>query len=219
MDNIKAIFFDLDGTLLNSTHVWTMVDEVFLEKRGKKVTREYLDALGHLTIIESAEHTKKLYDLDEHTDDIIAEWKELANDEYAHKIELKSGALKYLDYVKSKDIRLAVTTGLTIDLMTVALTRLGIIDYFDILVSTEHVGVGKGSPKIYHYAMEKLNVQASDCLAFDDLLPVIKSIAIAGVKSCGVFDKASEHLWEDIKTTADYHIKDWHEAISVLHAE
>ena len=34
MNDIKAVLFDLDGTLLDSMYVWQYVDEEFLRKRS-----------------------------------------------------------------------------------------------------------------------------------------------------------------------------------------
>ena len=33
-DQIKAVIFDMDGTLLDSMHIWRQIDEDFLNSRG-----------------------------------------------------------------------------------------------------------------------------------------------------------------------------------------
>ena len=41
------IFFDLDGTLIDSNGVWLQVDEEFLSKRGLVSTPEYIQMVSH----------------------------------------------------------------------------------------------------------------------------------------------------------------------------
>ena len=37
LENMRAAIFDLDGTLLDSLHIWVDIDEEFLQKRGLAV--------------------------------------------------------------------------------------------------------------------------------------------------------------------------------------
>ena len=42
MKEIKAVLFDLDGTLLDSMYVWQYVDEEFVRRRNIKLKDEYV---------------------------------------------------------------------------------------------------------------------------------------------------------------------------------
>ena len=39
--DIKAVIFDMDGTLLDSTSLWHDIDKAFFEKRGMEIPEEY----------------------------------------------------------------------------------------------------------------------------------------------------------------------------------
>ena len=41
------LFFDLDGTLIDSNSVWKEVDRTFLERRGLPYTKEYYQGVAH----------------------------------------------------------------------------------------------------------------------------------------------------------------------------
>ena len=42
LENIQAVIFDLDGTLIDSMGVWNQIDIDFLGKRGYAVPEDYL---------------------------------------------------------------------------------------------------------------------------------------------------------------------------------
>ena len=44
---IKAIIFDLDGTLLDSCGIWSDVDKQFFEKRGLTLTKDMRSKLSY----------------------------------------------------------------------------------------------------------------------------------------------------------------------------
>ena len=44
----KGAIFDLDGTLLDSMHIWHDVDEEFFRRRNLKVTKEYVDIIKNM---------------------------------------------------------------------------------------------------------------------------------------------------------------------------
>ena len=61
--NITTAIFDLDGTLLDSMHVWDKVDSDFFDKRGMVSPEDYTTAICTMTIDEIAVYTKERFDL------------------------------------------------------------------------------------------------------------------------------------------------------------
>ena len=109
----KAIFFDLDGTLLDSMRVWDDIDVAFLKKRGLEVPPDYQEAITPLGFLEAARYTIRRFGFPETPEELIQEWHQMAVDAYTYEVELKDGAAEYLRYLKEKGIRLvAEDTGL-----------------------------------------------------------------------------------------------------------
>ena len=109
----KAIFFDLDGTLLDSMWVWDDIDVAFLKKRGLEVPPDYQEAITPLGFLEAARYTIRRFGFPETPEELIQEWHQMAVDAYTYEVELKDGAAAYLRYLKEKGIRLvAEDTGL-----------------------------------------------------------------------------------------------------------
>ena len=74
------IFFDLDGTLIDSNGVWLQVDHTFLGRRGLEITPEYTYTVGHSIFPVAAQFTKRYYHLEDSAEDIMAEWRALSYD-------------------------------------------------------------------------------------------------------------------------------------------
>lgn len=89
--------FDFDGTLVDSNGVWVEVDNTFLARRGLTATREYSETVGHSIFPIAAQFTKDYYHLDETPEAIMAEWRSMGQESYAHQVPLKPGAADYLD--------------------------------------------------------------------------------------------------------------------------
>ena len=77
-------------------------------------------------------------------------------------------------------------------------------EYFDGVVGLDEVSRPKNFPDIYLKAAEKLGVQPSECIVFEDALTAIRSAKSGGFKVCGVQDDCSVNDSEEIKTVSDF---------------
>ena len=73
MNDIKAVLFDLDGTLLDSMYVWQYVDEEFLCRRGITPPDDYGRQCSHRSFYETALYTIDLFNLPETPEQLMQE--------------------------------------------------------------------------------------------------------------------------------------------------
>lgn len=209
-----AAIFDLDGTLLDSMYVWKRVDEIYFEKKGMAVPEDYGRALAGLSYRESAEYTKARFGFQEPWQDIVREWTELAREEYARNVRLKSGAREYLTALRRCGVKLAVATALPEYLYRPCLEHLGILDWFEALCSTDDTGGrGKGGGEVFLLAARRLGAAAKDCAVFEDVLEGVRGAKRAGMRAYCVLDDASRHAHGEIAEMADGMIGDYLAAI------
>jgi HAD superfamily hydrolase (TIGR01509 family) len=208
---IKGAIFDLDGTLLDSMHVWSEVDTQFLRKRGIAVPRHYTASVASFSFRETARYTIEQFDLDEDEDSIIAEWTAMSLDKYSSKVKLKAGAREHLEALKAAGIKLATATSILPELYEPVLRNNGIYGLFDAHTFTHEAGRSKSFPDVYLLAAERLGVEPCSCVVYEDLIHGIQSAANAGFYTVAVEDYASAHIASEIKTAAHLYITSFSE--------
>lgn len=105
-----------------------------------------------------------------------------------HGIEAKPDAEKLLSYLKEKGISVALATATPKDRAEEYLRRVGLLQYFDEVVSARMVKNGKPAPDIYLFAAEKLGLKPEECMALEDSQNGIRSANAAGCKTVMVPD-------------------------------
>lgn len=210
----QGAIFDLDGTLLDSMHVWSDIDVEFLGKRGiTPVPPDYSEALAPLSFRQTAEFTIDYFHLNEAPEDIMHEWNQMAIDAYSHQVQMKPRAKEYLQFLRGKGVRLGVCTALSKKLYVPALRNHGIFDWFDAIVSTDDVNKGKSYPEPYLLTAARLGLAPRDCMVFEDIPAAVNGALQAHMQVCGVYDESSENNVEQMKLLAHHFIYDFGELL------
>lgn len=190
------IFFDLDGTLIDSNGVWLQVDHTFLGRRGLEITPEYTYTVGHSIFPVAARFTKDYYHLEDSEEDIMAEWRGLAYDAYAHTIPLKPGARELLDKLRSQGADMALLTAGLPELAKAAVARHGLNEYFLGLFFAHDVGLEKRDPEVYRIAARQYRVSPADCVLVEDAPHNCAAAKAAGLRVVGIYDDYYAKQWE-----------------------
>jgi beta-phosphoglucomutase-like phosphatase (HAD superfamily) len=117
------------------------------------------------------------------------------------KIPLRTGVQRLLLEARAAGLRLAIATTTTPENVTVLLKfTLGedSLNWFEVIAAGDIVPAKKPAPDIYLWALEKLQLNAEDCLAFEDSENGLKSSASAGLKTVvTINDYTDSHNFED----------------------
>ncbi len=200
---MKAILFDLDGTLIDTEKYYRICWKKTLESFGYKVTDEDVLSLRSLGRPFAPDHIKKMVkDPDADYKAIRAKRSKLMEEMIAREgIQLKKGAVELLEYLRSKKITTAVSTASDLERTTRYLKQVGLYDYFDKLISCTMVERGKPAPDVYLYACKELGLSPDLCIAVEDSPNGVKSAFSAGCKVIMVPDQTEpdeetkEMLW------------------------
>ena len=212
MSKIKSVIFDLDGTLIDSMGIWYDVDKEFLSKRNIIPPKHLFDEIkGGNSFVETAQFFKDRFSLSETIEDIMKEWTDMVAYHYKYQVKIKAGVLDILDFLKMRNIKIAVGTSNSEYLTKTVLKSNNILSYFDAIVAGDTNIKGKPFPDIFLKAAELTGFQSDNCIVVEDTLSGVKAAKNAQMKVCGIFDKYSVRNSDEINKIADWFVQDFNE--------
>ena len=210
MDKKYAIF-DMDGTLIDSMVFWKNLATEYLTSKGiLQIPADILEQIKPMTMSESAALFRREFGL---TGDVEAQMNEMMEDHYRNDIPLKPGVWEYLENLHRQGVRMCVASATAEHLMESCLTRLGVREHFEFLLSCETVGAGKRSPLVYHEAARRLEAAPREIAVYEDALYAVQTAKAAGFHVVGVYDDSAADSWQAIEQESDEVILNWEEAV------
>lgn len=181
---IKAIIFDMDGTLVEAKdwhyHALNEALDIFgatIERDEHETTFDGLPTKVKLRMLNDAGR------LPEHLNDIISAVKqERTLREIARECYPRVEHLLMMAWLKERGFKIAVATNSIRATAEVMLRSAGILGYLDALVTNEDVKASKPDPEIFALTALKLGIQPSDCLVVEDHEYGLVAAELAGCK-------------------------------------
>ena len=209
LKNIKAIIFDLDGTIVDSMWIWKEIDIQYLAKRGIELPDGLQKAIEGMSFTETAMYFKKTFKLPDTIEQIKEEWNAMALDFYRNRIELKDGAIEFIKLVKSMEIKLGVGTSNSRELASEVLKKHDIYKYFDTIRTSCEVEKGKPHPDVFLKAAQDLNVKPHECIVFEDTYAGVLAAKRAGMRVVAISDELSLPYKKEICELAENYIENY----------
>lgn len=213
IENIKLFLFDLDGTILDSLKIWNDIDLLFFKNHNLIMGEDYHIAIAPLTLEETATYTKNTYKLDIDEEQIMKEWSDLAIKEYAENVNLKKGVKEFLDYLKNKNVHLAIATSCNEEMFKPCLERYGIVSYFEHFYTSQNLKINKSNANFFKEILNEYKIEPDQILFFDDSLASMKCAKSLGFNVVAVMDKKWEKQKEEIIASSDDQIEDFSQFI------
>lgn len=195
--NIRAVLWDLDGTLVDSEEFHWQSWRYAMDAEGLPLTFEQFKASfgqRNQTILGKwlgAAATQA--DIDRVADAKEVEYRRLAAE---HGLTPLPGAAEWLVRLQAAGWKQAIASSaprLNVDAM---LRALHLERYFDAIVSSEDVTHGKPDPEVFLAAASKLGVPPQRCIVVEDAAAGVEAARRAGMRSIGV--SRGERLHADL---------------------
>ena len=212
----SVYLFDFDGTLVDSMPTWARQMTKILDKREVKYPDNIIEIITPLGTMGCLEYFRNELGMVFEDKDVLSEMMAFALPAYRDVIPFKEGVFDYLKRMKEAGHRLCVLTASPHITLDPCLERLGVFDMFENVWSCDDFNTTKADPEIYHMVAEKLGVEISDIVFFDDNINAIQTAKTAGTYTVGIFDETGKGFIKEMKETADLYFETLKNAEEVL---
>jgi HAD superfamily hydrolase (TIGR01509 family) len=194
---LKALLFDLDGTLADTNSVHRVTWAEALRPYDYDVTWDFYRE--HITGRVTTEIVADLLpDFSAEEGRELIESKEADFRERAGTLEPLPGLLDFVQKGREKEMKIALVTNAPKENAFTVLQVLGLDDAFDPVILADEIGSGKPDPAPYNAALQALDVSAKEAVAFEDSASGIASSVAAGIPTVGIASTQEPEELEDL---------------------
>jgi len=186
---VSAVIFDLDGTVLANEDEYGRAFANVLRHLGVKASSHSPHKAG-IGVQENWPYLIKKYKIK--TKKSLDELASLTQREYLKQLSgvyPREGLEVFIKDLKDSDIATAMATSNEWFLVEKTFEKLGIEKYFDVVTTGDEVSDKKPAPDLFLKTAEKLGVEPSECLVFEDSESGIAAAKGAGMKVVGISEK------------------------------
>ena len=214
--SLKAVLFDLDGTILDS--------EWFYYKGWKAVLEEeygiqldshlWLTSLAGKTDGQAFEVLQESYGFDVGAEEFHQRKKARIAQQYETEVvQLMPGIRELIAYLRQQQVLLAVVTSSQRPVTEYNLAKHDLLDVFELLVTRSEVTHPKPNPEPYQRCIQQLGIDQSQCIVLEDSVTGATAAKAAGLVCYGV--QSHEDIRKEL-TMVDRLFVDLHEVLGFI---
>lgn len=205
----SAVIFDMDGTVIDSMGIYRQVKYDVIEDMGYELSEAEIKSLEGISHWEFPRVFNEKFDADLDESEFYHIVNTRVREHYRNGFPLKKGVLKFLDYMDEHNIKYCIATASKNINAISAFQKLGLLERFEFIITTNDVERGKEFPTIYKEAAIMMQSHIKHTYVFEDALYAVKSAKEGGFKVVGIADEHFEKYRDEIIEEADYFIEDY----------
>ena len=157
--------FDVDGTILDSMEVWNTLASQYVQSLGKVPEKNLDEIVSDMSLEQSATYLKNHYKINKQEERIISEILNFISDFYEYEVNLMPGFKEFISHYDSVNV---IGTSCDEELVKIALNRLGVLNYFEDIITCSKVNKSKDDSDFYLACAQALKQRPEDIVVFED---------------------------------------------------
>ena len=194
ISHVEAAIFDMDGTLVESEHIWAEAKQDIAQCAGKNITDDELKQYIGRGLNDFIDEVLEPTTLKQRTE-LNQKIKENVLKDYSYKIRVIDGAVDILNAFSSAGIRIAICSSGPLQAIENSLLALNVTELVEVIVSGETLSMNKPNPLPYLHTLEKLDVEARNAIVFEDTISGLKSATAAGITTIVVGNYSDDPIF------------------------
>lgn len=215
---IKAIIFDMDGTIVKTERIWDKVTQGTLAKYGinelSLEQQQFIETLVGMGLVDASHAIKEQFGLSDSAEDIFNLKVTLAASHFTSKLDYIEGFEKFHNKLVEHKIATSLATNAHPDHLDVIVKTMNFFNKFgNNIYCVKHVNnKAKPDPALFLHAAKQLNVDPSECVVFEDSIHGFNAAKAAGMICIAVKNENNKQLLDLVHDSID----SYHEAEDIL---
>jgi HAD superfamily hydrolase (TIGR01509 family) len=179
---LKAIIFDLDGTIIDTETTWYIALNEHYQHYGAELSLELYSTCIGTDLAAFNPYTYLINELNVQVDPV--EFKEMVRQRYNDLMEneqIRPGVKSYLEQARSAGLKLALASSSDRAWVEKHLQQLGLLEYFDVIRTADDVSKVKPDPELYEQTLLALGVRPEEAVAIEDSPNGARAAVAAGL--------------------------------------
>lgn len=216
---VKAVIFDMDGTIIHSESLWQSATKRFLASHGivdlVEKDIKIIQSLSGIGLTESAKLIKDAYNIDESIDAIVTKKQRFAIEAIEQEaIAFIDGFEDFHALLTQHKVPNCVATNADAGSLVKFKEKMDLPKYFgNHIYHRGHVGdKAKPNPAMFLHAAKQLGVAPEECIVFEDSHFGFKAAEAAGMRCIAIKSKTNVDSLHMVHEA----VESYHEALAVL---
>ena len=191
ISHIKAVIFDMDGTLVESEHIWSEAKQSIARDAGINIAEDGLNKYIGRGLNDFIDEV--LTSMHEsHCAEMNRKIQKRVLVDYGSNISVIDGAIEILNAFSLAGVRLAICSSGPLQAIESSLRALRATESIEVIVSGDTLTCGKPNPLPYLLTLKRLCLDAKHTIVFEDTGAGLVSATTAGISTVVVGQDAEK---------------------------
>ena len=217
-EKLKAVIFDMDGTIIQTDHIWSQATRDFLREANVRAftphDRQFLEGMSGMSIYAASKAVKQHFGLPHQPKEVADRKMAIVNAYFLKGVEFIEGFQQFHRQLRDNEIPSGIGTNATPENLEPLKESMQFHRFF-----VQHVYfiadvnyVPKPDPTLFLHVAKQLGVKPEECVVFEDSIYGFQAAKAAGMKCIAIKGPNNHHLLEHAHAAID----SYHEAVDAL---